>query len=188
MLQAASPERARDAAAGCGPRPGQTGRGAQATGDGTGSRAALRRGLARPMHLGDGGEQGFATVELGRAAARRPGSVARCGSPSGSSVAVPPPRRFLSSALLHGGPAGSSARYSGTGWPSAAARVALACGAYFLPPRPRVPLSVAVRPTSFLPTTPPTRRGYYLIRVRVVCGLRSACICETATGSCAYVL
>jgi len=125
LLQAASPERARDAAAGCGPRPGQTGRGAQATGDGTGCRAALRRGLARPVHLGDGGEQGFATVELGRAAARRPGSVARCGSPSGSSVAVLPPRRFLSSALLHGGPAGSSARYSGTGWPGTVACAAL---------------------------------------------------------------
>ena len=71
-------------------------------------------------------------------------------------------------------PSGLSVRQSVTARAcggAAAARVALACGAYFLPPRPRVPLSVAVRPTSFLPTTPPTRRGYYLIRVRVVCGL-----------------
>ena len=50
-------------------------------------------------------------------------------------------------------------------------RVALALvRAYFLPPRPRVPLAVAVCPTSFL--SPPTRRGY-LTRVH---GLRSACI------------
>ena len=50
------------------------------------SRVSLWRGSATPARSGDGGEQGFATVELGWVAARRRSSVERHGSLAGSLV------------------------------------------------------------------------------------------------------